>query len=179
MRALASYVRDGRDRVREDFVLNVQVPLLYVGPNSLVWDGDHRQRRCRSRWLRNNLIVPDHAEDRCGLHNRTRSRFQRLCIRFVAIGVLEENTISTAYRSLPVSARVPRKTNARSRIKQVALHATDGNTGCHSTLHYSIERITVHSPVGIRAAGAGNVARKIEVVFRVIAISISSEETDP
>src|SRR4249920_4158751 len=108
MRALASYVRDGRDRVREDFVLNVQVPLLYVGPNGLVWDGDHRQRRCRSGWLWNNLIVSDHAEDRCGLHNRTRSRFQRLRIRFVAISVFEEDTISTTNGSLPVSARVPR-----------------------------------------------------------------------
>src|ERR1700730_14547017 len=49
MRALASYIRNLAYRVLKKLVLNTKIPLLHVGPNRLVGDGDYAQRKCLKR----------------------------------------------------------------------------------------------------------------------------------
>src|SRR6266852_4794155 len=48
MRALAAHVRNGGHDVRGEFPLDIQMPLLDIGPNRFVWDGVDCQREKQS-----------------------------------------------------------------------------------------------------------------------------------
>ncbi len=43
--AFAAHVRDGKNYVRREFLLHVEVPLLHVGPDGLVGNGINGQRK--------------------------------------------------------------------------------------------------------------------------------------
>ncbi len=63
--------------------------------------------------------------------------FERARVGFVAGAVLEEDAIAGANRSLPVALRIPRDSDPRRGIKEVAVHATCRHS-IGSALHNAI-----------------------------------------
>src|ERR1700675_1109476 len=132
MCTLAADIRNGRNSVSQNLVLNVKVPLLHVRPDRLIGNRDHLERgraygsrlhRTRTRSLWNNLAIRTHGlGDRGSLHRRTGSRLQRLRIRLVAVAVFEEHTITTANGGFAIALGIPSKADTRGRIEKVTLH---------------------------------------------------------
>src|ERR1700687_4796325 len=104
---LAANIRDDTNHVPRQLALDVEMKLLDVGPDLLLWNGDHALRKLRSE--RAHLSVARGLDgivriEHCGnnildgvLHERRRA-FQRSCDSLVAIRVFEEDAVSASDR---------------------------------------------------------------------------------
>ena len=103
MRALAAYVRDGRDRVREPRVARPSATAACTA----IWLSLGMEVIARGIVDRRGPApicgMPMTLNDRCGLAQPDRSGFQRLRIPFVPVGVFEENAIAATNCGLAVS----------------------------------------------------------------------------
>src|SRR6266849_4564503 len=135
MRTLTAHVRHGGDSVSYDFVLQIQVPLLYVWPYSFGRNCCHTERELSLRLATSRVagyIVPLRSV------RQRRRILQRLGVALITVGVLEEDAVPAADCSLAISPWVIRKTDAGSGIEQVTFHAAHRNTGSHAALDNSV-----------------------------------------
>src|SRR5690348_9946099 len=107
-------------------MLHVQMPLLHVGPNNRVGNGIEavRKRWCNSTTaaaadagIANDVALRRRLQQRGGL------AFDAFRVRFVSIGVFEENAIPASNCRFAITAWVPGKSNSRSRIEEMSLRA--------------------------------------------------------
>ena len=124
-------------------MLHIQMPLLHVRPHHLVRNGVEagRERRRESRHASiSNIQISGNVVLRLSLQQRRGLTFHALRVGFVSVGMLKEYSVTTAKGSLPIAEDVIGETNARCRIEQVSLGATNRNT-VNAALDQSIERI--------------------------------------
>src|SRR5262249_39597078 len=95
------------------------VPLLNVGPDGFAWNGSDGQREEQASADR---VVA--ADVELGSIERERCRtFERFAIRFVAVGVFEEDAVTATNGHLAIALWIPSEADAGSGIEQVAFHA--------------------------------------------------------
>src|SRR5260370_2041254 len=121
MRPFTPHIGDCAHDVRRELLLDVQVPLLHVRPDCFVGD------RCHSEWEQQtaactNIGVANHVELRGSEHEWWRA-FERFRISFIAVGVLEEDSITTADSHFSVALRIKGEPNSRRGIEEVPLQA--------------------------------------------------------
>src|SRR5207249_6485762 len=102
MRTFASDIRGGQHKVVGQFLLDAQVPLLNVGPNGLVGNGNDRKGKewncsaictdaCVAAIRPSGASVESHSDVGLGRgKNEGRGAFQGFGVTFVAVGVLVE-----------------------------------------------------------------------------------------
>src|SRR5580704_11431671 len=99
------------------------MPLLHVGPGGFARDGNERQRRCTARKGAGIKIrISHYIHNAAGLGVDVVG-LERLGISFVAVGMLEEDSVTAADRPFPVTERIIGKTKARRGIPPMIGHA--------------------------------------------------------
>src|ERR1700732_2069644 len=117
MRALAPHIRNLAYRVLKKLVLNTKIPLLHVGPNRGVGDGDHAQRKglkraatCSYTRISGRLRASAYASRQLRLRrvlDQGWAALQRFRICLIALTVIVENPISASNGCLSVAPRIP------------------------------------------------------------------------
>ena len=178
MCALASHIRDRRNRVLGDIVLDVQMPLLHVGPLRFVGNGNEAQRAGRVS-LGDDVVITRDINDRNRLGKRV-VLLQRARICFALIGVLEEDAVAPTEGPLAVALGIPGESKSRCGVEEMALHATVGHAPRDPALHPSVVRVANYQTrVRIDAACSGNVMRGIKVPGGVMDLAVGAEHADP
>src|SRR6267378_2474662 len=102
--------------------------------------------------------------------------------------MLEEYAIPSADRSLSVAPWIPCKTDSRSRIEQVTLHATDWHAICNTAPNHSIRQVgkrnglsgispkSRYSPVRVDGCLAEDIATRIEIECLLLLFTVSAEQ---
>src|SRR5947209_19329840 len=104
MGSLAAHVRGREHSVLEYLVLDVQMPLLHVRPDSFGRNRDHSQRELQTSAA--DLVVANDIK-LCRSLDQRRRAFQRLNVPFVAVGVLEEDAVAAAQSRLAIAEYFP------------------------------------------------------------------------
>src|SRR5258707_11749814 len=127
MRSFAAYIGNGCHDVGGQFVLDIKVPLLNVGPYLFRGDGDNALRELPAKGSTHIRVTGcsyvavnvESAADilLCGVLYQRRRAFERGGNGFVAVRVFEENTITAADRCLAITPRIPGKADARRRVE--------------------------------------------------------------
>src|ERR1035438_9873585 len=189
MRALAAHIGNRGNRIVRHVMLNVEMPLLHVGPSRFIGDGDYAQGQLRSRGQPlPNIRVADNIELLDSDRQRRRV-LERLRVGFVAVGMFVEHAIAAADSPLPVTPWIPGKTEARRRVKEVSLHAARRSARSYAALHYAIGQVAnghrpavrrkeCHGTVRVNGGLALDVTRRVEVERLVLLLSISLEAAD-
>src|SRR5580693_4247469 len=186
MRTFAAHVSDGHNGAGHELALNVQIPLLHIGPDGLSWNGVHCQRKRHA--LSANAGVANHVVLRRSEHV-WRCAFERFRVALVSIGVLKEYSISAANGSLTVAEGIVSETDAWSRIEQVTLHASSRDAA-DAALDYARKRISAIGNNGARLTGNGAVDvdlrrgrqvvdSRIEIVRLVQLFTVGAEQAQP
>src|SRR5580692_11577453 len=140
--ACAANVGQRGDCALTKVVLHVEVPLLRVGPGSLIRKRHKTQRRGASAKLAGiQIVVTGNVHNTRGLGVDI-VRLEGFGIGLVAVRVFVENAVSAADRPFSIPLGIIGKTNARSWIPPVILHATLRNTGRDSAIHPSVVGIS-------------------------------------
>src|SRR6266404_8728992 len=154
MRAFASYIGRCEHYVAGHLSLHIEMPLLYVRPDGFIRNGGHAQRE---KWNRSacasDVRIARHFKLRCveGEGSRT---FEGFGVAFVAVGVLEENTVAAPNGHLAVTLRVKRESDAWGGIEKVPLHAPRGRGTTHTGVGKAVHRE--------RPAGASTLDNAVE-----------------
>ena len=161
-------------------MLDIQVPLLHIRPSGFARNrGNRQRRRASAKQAGIEVVIAGDVHHARGLGLDV-IRLEQVGIRFIAVGVLEENAVTTPDGPFPVALRIEGKPNARRGVEPVVCHAARGNARRHSTVDPPVVRIAGdESCRGIHAAGSWHVKPRIEIVGQVIQLPISSKETDP
>src|ERR1700687_4457594 len=140
MRPLASNIGDTCDDMLGQFVLDVEVPLLNIGPTSLGIDGIETEREGLDG---SSCSTPDARIVRYirlgWIQHQRRSGLQCFDTFFVAVSVVEEDSVTSAHGPIAIAPGVPGKTKPRGRVEQMSVYATGRLTGS-SALHHTVER---------------------------------------
>jgi hypothetical protein len=105
--AFAADIRNRRHCVSRDFLLDVKMPLLHIGPLGLGWNRDDVQRKL---WRQTSATTDVGVTIDVVLLNRIGQRgrvLQRFRVALVAVGMLQEDAVSASNRGLAVSVRIP------------------------------------------------------------------------
>jgi hypothetical protein len=103
MYSAAAHIRQRRHSVLAHIVLNVEVPLLHVGPGRFARNRDKRQRSSAgAEECGSQIGIARDVYDATGLGVDVVG-LERLGIGFIAVGVLEEDAVASAYGPLPVT----------------------------------------------------------------------------
>src|SRR5882762_915722 len=147
VRAFAAHVGHCSHDVGRQFPLNVQMPLLDVGPNGLARDGIHGKRKeGNNPAAATNVPVSSYVELRCIERERGRA-FERLGVALVAVGVFKEDAISAANRHLAVAFGIESEAEPRCGIKKMTFEAAGVRTGASAGIGEAI-----HGECSARAA---------------------------
>src|SRR5258705_13015876 len=117
----AAHIGSGENQVARQFALDAEIPLLHVRPHGLGGNRSEGLRKEQTSSGANAGIICDVVLR--GNEDERRGTLERLGIAFVAVGVLEEYSVSTSDGHLAVALRIECETDAGSRIKQMAFHA--------------------------------------------------------
>src|SRR5436309_14520420 len=135
MRTFASDVRGRQHKMVRQFFLDVQVPLLNVGPNGLVRNGNDRKwKEWNCSTIRTDACVaairPGGASVKpysdVGLRRGKNERwgaFQRFSVAFVAVGMFVEDTVAATDGHLAVSLGIKCESDPLCWIEEVAFQA--------------------------------------------------------
>src|SRR5215831_8756708 len=101
------------------------MPLLHVGPNDLVRNGIEAvgESECHSATTAADAAIANDVGLRSRLQQRRGLPFHTFRVCFVAVGVFEEDAISTANGCFAISKHIPGESNSRGRIEQMSLRA--------------------------------------------------------
>src|SRR6266404_2516140 len=136
------------------FPLHVEVPLLHVWPNGFVRNGVHAQREKRNRSAgAANVRIASNLKLRC-VEGEGSGTFEGLRVAFVAIGVLEKDTVAASNGHLAVTLWIKRESNARRGIEEVPLHASWVRGTTHTGIGEAVHRE--------RPAGASTLDNSVE-----------------
>src|SRR5205823_11208423 len=138
VRSVAAGIRERADGAGQEFMFDIEVPLLHVRPDRLRRNRVNAQRKIEA--LPAGVGVSDDVVLIRRDHQR-RGTFQRFRIAFVAIRVLVEDSVGGSDRSLTIAGWVPGKAEARRWVEQMALLAARFYSS-YSALHESVERVT-------------------------------------
>src|ERR1700674_1371872 len=172
MDSRAADIRQRCHRVSGDVVLNVQMPLLHIGPDRFVGNGNETQGRggcSQSRWV--DICVTYCVEEGSSLREGG-VLLQLPGVGFALVGVFVEDAISAPNGPLSVALGIESEPNTRSRVKEMSLHASVGDSCCDSALNPTVVRIASDEVRGVRTAGARNVMTRIEVPGAVVDLTV-------
>src|SRR5450759_5979716 len=113
-------------------MLDVEVPLLHVGPDHLIGNRNEAEGERRGQFSSSDIRVTNDIALRRALQQGRGLSLHAFGVRLVSVAVLKEDAITTADRCFAVSPRVVGKADPRSGVEQVSLGATDRNAA-HST----------------------------------------------
>ena len=191
VRSLASDIGHRDQRVACDFALNIEMPLLHVGPLSFGGDGceltgasaQREEFRCSVGAAADAGVAAD-----IGLQRRNDQRriaFERFGVGIVAVGMLEKNSIAGADSHLAVAPGIEGKANARRGIEQVPAHATGMNSVAPAMHHAGQGGNTLPRSEDQRAIvqrdrwrNRGIVGRGLEVVSLAFGFVITAHQAD-
>src|SRR3982074_516308 len=140
MRPFTSNIGKGRHYVSREFMLHIEMPLLYVRPLDFGGNRARCQGQLRGKAAGSDVVVSGDLVllGRIGQGWRV---FERLRVALVPIGVLVENSVSAADGGLTVTPGIPGETDPRSRVKDMTLHAACWNPSCDPALNDPIGQV--------------------------------------
>src|SRR5580700_7697443 len=141
-------------------MLNIKVPLLHIGPDRFVGNGNECQRsRGSAQRRRIDVGVANDVRYGCSLRKRV-VLLQGSGIGLALIGMFEEDAVPPTNGPFPVAFRIEGETEARRRVKQMPLHTTGryagGNAAVYPSVVLRIRYGASYEIIGIGEARPGN-----------------------
>src|SRR5271156_2302913 len=114
MDSQAADITDLHDHVTRQLPLDREIVLLDIRPDGMGRDRDHAQGKSQPGTA--GILISDVVVLVRSLHHR-RCALQELGVALVAVGVLEEDAIASAYRQFAITKDVISKTYTRRRVE--------------------------------------------------------------
>src|ERR1700730_11028088 len=187
MRTLTSHISNGQNDVIWQLVLDVEIPLLDVGPLHAIRQGDGAKWAYSTARLRGrtDVSVAGYVAYTTVQHVGGNAGLQRLGIGFVAVGMFEEDTVASPDGPLAIPSGVIGKANARRGIEPFIFHAA-GHHALGAALDDPVEGVArrgfeelriVGVVESIELGGVGRVEiRSREAEFLIEFFLVPSEE---